>query len=47
MQDTGTVWEIARIRSELNYMHYYFSILYETSLGKVQVLPNNFIYLYT
>ena len=46
MQDTGTVWEIVRIKSELNCVHQYFSILYETSLGKVKVLHNIYIYLY-
>ena len=46
MQDTGIVWENVRIRSELNCMHQYYSILHQTSLGKVYVLlPNIDIYI--
>ena len=45
MQDTGTVWEIVRIRSELNCIHQYFSILHETSLGKYKFFFLIFIYI--
>ena len=41
MQGRGIVQEIVRIRSELNFMHKYYSISCETSLGKVEVLLHN------
>ena len=41
MQGSGIVQEIVRIRSELNCMHQYYSILHHTSLGKVEVLLHN------
>ena len=41
MQGRGIDKEIVRIRSELNCMHKYYSILYHTSLGKVEVLLHN------
>ena len=47
MQGRGIVQEIVRIRSELNCMHKYYSILHHTSLGKVEVLLHNSnIYIY-
>ena len=41
MQGRGIVQEIVRIISELNCMHRYYSILHQTSLGKVEVLMHN------
>ena len=41
MQGRGIVKEFVRIRSELNCMHQYYSILHETSLRKVEVLLHN------
>ena len=41
MQGRGIVQEIVRIRSELNCMHQYYSILHQTSFGKVEVLWHN------
>ena len=47
MQGRGIVKEIVRIRSELNCMHQDYSILHQTSLGKVDVLLHNSnIYIY-
>ena len=46
MQGRGIDQEIVRIRSELNCMHKYYSILHHTSFGKVEVLlHNNNIYI--
>ena len=41
MQGRGIVQEIVRIRSELNCMYKYYSILHLTPLGKVEVLLHN------
>ena len=41
MQGRAIFQEIARIRSELNGMHKYYSTLHETSVAKHQVLWHN------
>ena len=41
MQGRAIVWEIVRLRSELNCMYKYYSTLHETSFGKVEVLLHN------
>ena len=40
-QGSAVVQEVVRIRSELNCMHKYYSILHQTSLGKVEFLLHN------